>query len=244
LGNPLNFPSGRAYNYHRPPMVTLLFTSVFVIAVLAIAIFFWQKAANKSETTELLPPPLRVGLFPDAEPADMQTATEDLKKSLLENAAKGETNAVQRAYELNDRSFYDDVLNVLIAQVDSPAKLLSLVSFVTTHDLPVTVALAQRSIDYWKGSLDRNSTTKMLHIAALSDDAATYCQAVEVALSAHREGKLQDLSAVELQSLINGEYWLLSSHTRSSGAGFVLKQTISTAKRELEVRTKTSTTSS
>lgn len=218
-------------------MVTLLFTSVFVIAVLAIAIFFWQKAANKSETTELLPPPPRAGLFPDPEPAELQPAPEDLKKPLLENAAKGETNALQRAYQLNDRSFYDDVLNVLIAQVDSPAKLLSLVSFVTRHDLPVTVALAQKSFDYWRDSLDRNSTAKLLHLAALSDDAATYSQAVEAALSAHREGKLQDLSAVELQSLINGEYWLLSSNTRSSGAGFVLKRTLSTAKRELEITT-------
>ena len=218
-------------------MVTLLITSIFVIALLGIAIFFWQTAANKSETTELLPPPPRAGLFPDPEPAQFQSATDDLKKPLLENAAKGETNALQRAYELNERSFYDDVLNVLIAQVDSPAKLLSLVSFVTKQDLPVTVALAQKSIDYWKDSLDRQSTAKLLHIAALSDDAATYSQAVEVALSAHREGKLQDLSAVELQSLINGEYWLLSSNTRSSGAGFVLKRTLSTAKRELEITT-------
>jgi hypothetical protein len=217
-------------------MVTFLFTSV-VVALIAIAIFFWQKAANTSETTELLPPPSPAGLFPDPDPAQLPSATEDLKKLLLESAAKGETNALQRAYQLNDRSFYEEALDIFAAQVDSPAKLLSLVSYVTKHDLPVTVALAQRSIDYWKDSLDRHSTAKLLHIAALSDDAATYSQAVEVALSAHRLGKLQDLSAVELQSLINGEYWLLSSNTRSSGAGFVLKRTLSTAKRELEITT-------
>jgi hypothetical protein len=74
----------------------------------------------------------------------------------------------------------------------------------------------------------------MLHVAALSDDAETYRQAVELALNSWRNDKLPNLSAEELHSLINGEYWVLSSNTRSSGAGFVLKRTLATAKRELE----------
>jgi len=74
-----------------------------------------------------------------------------------------------------------------------------------------------------------------LHIAALSDDAQIYGQAVEVVLDVWREGKLQDVSAAELLSLFNGEFWVLSSNARSSGAGFVLKRTLSTAKRELEL---------
>jgi hypothetical protein len=41
------------------------------------------------------------------------------------------------------------------------------------------------------------------------------------------------LSAAELQQLLNSEFWLLSSSTRNSGAGFVLKRTLSLAKREL-----------
>jgi len=49
-----------------------------------------------------------------------------------------------------------------------------------------------------------------------------------------RNDKLPDISAEELHSLINGEFWVLSSNTRSSGAGFVLKRTLATAKRELE----------
>ena len=73
----------------------------------------------------------------------------------------------------------------------------------------------------------------MLHTAALSDDAATYETAVELALQSWREGKLRDVSAVELQSLFSGEFWLLSSAARSSGAGFVLKRTLANANREL-----------
>ena len=43
-----------------------------------------------------------------------------------------------------------------------------------------------------------------------------------------------DDNRAELQNLLNSEFWLLSSNTRNSGAGFVLKRTLSRAKSELE----------
>jgi hypothetical protein len=98
---------------------------------------------------------------------------------------------------------------------------------------PQDKALVQQAIEHWQESPDRNSAAEMLHTAALSDDAATYETAVELALQSWREGKLRDVSAVELQSLFSGEFWLLSSAARSSGAGFVLKRTLANANREL-----------
>ena len=89
-------------------------------------------------------------------------------------------------------------------------------------------------IESWRVSPDRKSTANMLHLAAAADDADTYREAVEVALSVWQRGGIPDLSAAELQNLFNSEFWLLSSRTRSSGAGFVLKQTLSRASRELE----------
>ena len=215
-------------------MVTLLITSVFVFGLLAIAVYFWQKAANTSQTIELPLPPPPTGLFPDVEPAQLPSPIEDPKTALIESAGKGDKNALVQANALNDSELYNEVLDIFVTQIDSEPKLLSLVSHVTRNELPVTKALAQKAMDYWKDSPDRHSTAKMLHLAALSDDAETYRQAVEVALKSWRDGKLPDLSAEELHSLINGEFWVLSSNTRSSGAGFVLKRTLSTAKRELE----------
>lgn len=215
-------------------MVTLLITSVFVFGLIAIAIFFWQKAANTTQPIELPLPPPPAGLFSDFKPAELPVPTEDPKKAVIESATKGDKNALAQARLLNDSSFYEEILNLFVSQIDSEPKLLSLVSYVTRNELPVTKALAQRQIDYWNDSRDRHSTAKMLHVAALSDDAETFRQAVEIALSSWRNGKLPEVSAVELQSLINGEYWVLSSNTRSSGAGFVLKRTLATAKRELE----------
>ena len=215
-------------------MVTLLITSVFVFGLLAIAIYFWQKAANTSQPIELPLPPQPAGLFSDFKPAVLPNPTEDPKKAITESATKGDKDALTQANALKDATLYEEVLNLFVAQVDSEPKLLSLVSHVKRNELPVTKALAQKAITYWKVSPDKDSTAKMLHLAALSDDAETYTQAVEIALNSWRNGKLHDVSAMELQALINGEFWVLSSNARSSGAGFVLKRTLATAKRELE----------
>ena len=82
---------------------------------------------------------------------------------------------------------------------------------------------------------NRNSTARLLHAAALSDNAKNYERAIELVLLSWRDGSLADLSAKELQSLFNSEYWVLSSRTRTSGAGFVLKETLSSANRELQL---------
>jgi hypothetical protein len=74
----------------------------------------------------------------------------------------------------------------------------------------------------------------MLHAAALSDDAETYRKAVDAVLREWLDGRIPDLSATELLALFNGEFWVLSAQTRSSGAGFLLKRTLSSAKRKLE----------
>ena len=218
-------------------MVTLLITSLFVLGLIAIAaIYFRQKFVNASQFTEsTLSPKPHTGLFSDFQPAQLPPTTEEPRKALLELAHTGDKKALHDAYAINDRALYDEVLNTLVTQIHNEAQLLSLVSYVTRNELPVNKTLAQKTIDCWQSSLDRNSTAKLLHIAALSDDAGTYGQAVEVVLNSWREGKLADVSAFELQSLFNGEFWVLSSNTRSSGAGFVLKRTLTTAKRELEL---------
>jgi hypothetical protein len=101
-------------------------------------------------------------------------------------------------------------------------------------ELEAKKALAEEFIDAWQVSPDRVSTAKMLHLAALADDADIFRTAVETALSVWKRGSVPDLSAAELQTLFNSEFWILSSAVRSSGAGFVLKRTLSRAKRELE----------
>ena len=98
-----------------------------------------------------------------------------------------------------------------------------------------TFEQAIEAIREYQQTPNRSTTAKLLHAAALSDNAKNYERAMELVLMSWRDGSLADLSAKELQSLFNSEYWVLSSHTRTSGAGFVLKQTLSSANRELEL---------
>lgn len=167
-------------------MVTLLITSVFVFALIAIAIYFWQKPANTSQSNELPPPPEPRNLFSDV-------AVNQLRPQVSE--------------ELSDKG----------QKVDAE-----------------TFQEAIKAIKSFQQSPDKNSTANLLRAAALSDDAKNYGRAIELVLMSWRDGSLSDLSARDLQSLLNSQYWGLSSRTRTSGAGFVLKETLSTANRELE----------
>jgi hypothetical protein len=220
-------------------MVTLLFTSVFIIGILAVALYFWQKPA-KSESPVALPPiPPPRGLFSEGETtqsASLEAAakeTEEQRSLLIAKARSGDKSALDEAHALNDREFYDELLNTMVAAAASDAGLLSLVSHVARNELPVNNQLAQAVLESWKKSPDRNSTAKALHVAALADDPELYQGAVEAALNYWRTGKLVDISPQELQALFDGEFWVLSSRTRSSGAGFVLKRILANARREL-----------
>jgi hypothetical protein len=173
-------------------MVTFLITSVLVLVLIGIAIYFWQKPAHHTETAELPPPPV-TSLFANQNSAQLLEAPEE-EQPVVEPQPAIQENGEREA----------------------------------------KIAAAREFFESWKESPDRTSIAKMLHLAADTDDAETYNNAAELALNIWQQGKLPDVSAAELHSLLNSEYWLLSSRTRSSGAGFILKRTLSRAKRELE----------
>ncbi len=169
-------------------MVTLLFTSVLVLGLLAIAIYFWQRPANSAESDEWrLPPPQRGNLFSEVR-VNQMIAPPEIQTPKAEHKV--------------DRETFEQAIKAIREFQQSP---------------------------------NRNTTAKLLHAAALSDNAKNYERAIELVLMSWRDRTLSDLTAKELQSLFNSEYWVLSSSTRTSGAGFVLKQTLSTANRELEI---------
>jgi hypothetical protein len=169
-------------------MVTFLISSVLVVGLIAIAIYFWQKPAKTSETIELPPAPTYVqGLFSDFRVNEPRTAT--VSNQLPETTKQ-----------------------------------------VSHEDFEEAIA----AIRTFQQSPDRISTAKLLHVAALTDDAKTFGRALELVLLSWRDRSLSDVSAKDLQALFNSEYWVLSSRTRTSGAGFVLKETLSKANRELE----------
>jgi hypothetical protein len=223
-------------------MVTLLlFALAFAFAtfaVIGVGLFFWQKSGRDDSERVLPPPPDPRGLFADTSSSneeEMATVAREADRSaLIARAQNDERSALLDAHQTKDAALYDRVLTELLKLADSDAKLLALMSYLAKNELPVSRELATAVIASWQKSPDRSGTSKALHFAALSDDANVYQGAVEQALQFWREGKLSDVSAIELRALFDGEFWILSSRTRSSGAGFVLKRTLDSARRELE----------
>lgn len=225
-------------------MVPFLITSFFILAIAAIAIYFWQKPAA-STTVDILPPPPGRALFIDGTSegralvlADAEqratVATTQQRAEVLGRARNGDKSTLPEALNLADAQLYEEALNLLVTNADSDPKLLSLVSYVTRNEFRVNQNLAASQLAAYRRAPDRNSTAKTLHIAALCDDAVVYHSAVEAVLEFWRAGQLTSVSATELRSILDGEFWVLSSATRSSGAGFLLKRTLANARRELE----------
>ena len=215
-------------------MVTFLITSLVILGFLGLAIYFWQKPAPQADV-ELLPP-LRDNRTLFEPPEILEVASEPVREEqqakILAHANSGGLTALNDAARLEDKNFYNEVMGTMLSNAND-SKLVSIASYVSRNNLDVTISLAERFRQSWQANPNRQSTATMLHLAALANDAATFTTAVEALLKVWQDKKLNDVSAEELNSLINSEYWLLSSEERSSGAGFVLKQTIAKAKSEL-----------
>jgi hypothetical protein len=223
-------------------MVTLFITALAIVFIIGIGFYFLLRSSATSDERVLPPNPGFHGLFGE-DPADSRAekkkiaaATSESKaSSLLDRARRGDRSALADANRNSEPAVYNQVLNELVAQAADNAGLLSLMSYVAQNELPVSRTLATAAVASWKDSPDRGSTAKALHFAALSNDANVYRETVESALQFWRVGKLSGISAAELRALFDGEFWILSSRTRSSGAGFVLKRTLDNARRELEM---------
>jgi hypothetical protein len=219
-------------------MVTILISFLFIVGFLVIALYFWQKPDKSAQSGELPEPPKPAGLFAD-ESAQVLTlpestsALEAERSELKERAKTGNRNVLREAQALDDQHFYDQILDLVVDSADTDSKLLALVSFLSREQLPVNETVGRAMLEWWKKSPDRSTTTKTMHVVALANDASLYNEAVLTALQFWHRGQLADTSPGELRSLFEGEFWLLSSKVRSSGAGFVLKRTLAKARREL-----------
>lgn len=222
-------------------MVILLFTSIVIILLVAV-VYLWQKPSSPTldafEAHPPLPPSEPRSLFAggnaNQDPELGESAPQTTRELLLKRAASGDNTALDEAQKNFDRNTYDEILAALVLHADSDARLLSVLTHVTRNELPISKALAEAGIRSWKKSPDRGSTSRTFHITALADDPGLYQATVDSALEFFRKGILVDVSAAELRALFDGEYWVLSSETRSSGAGFILKRSLAKARRELE----------
>ncbi len=225
-------------------MIAIIFFSFLTLIGAAFSIYLWQRTPSGTPDNRNLPPRGFEGLFdgPDQVPLveDRQLATQATRRELLELARGGDLNVLNKAHSTRDPGLYAEVLDALVESTSERQEdFAALVSHVSrSNQLRANKQLARRLLETWKGSPDRRSTTEMIHIAALSDDAEIYEEAVEAALEFWRPGKLPQFSAEELVELFVSQYWLLAPEARRGGVGFALKRRLLGVRRELATATR------
>src|SRR6185503_1749073 len=96
-------------------MVALLFTSIFIIGLVAWALYLWAPRRKSSEQDALFPPAPPRGLFSDNHETELPVVaavpdTEAARLALRERVGKGDKSALNEAHALGDRSFYTDLM--------------------------------------------------------------------------------------------------------------------------------------
>ncbi|PYS85609.1 MAG: hypothetical protein DMF67_00245 [Acidobacteria bacterium] len=229
-------------------MSAILIISVFLIFVASLALLRTKRPRSNEEAEQLPPRFGSRGLFggdalgspgggsnDDAEPE--KNASEELEKTLCARAERGDFEALKDAHA-GGVELYRRILDALVERcANSPEDLRALAALLAGSDeLRSSPALAERLLEVWRQSPARPATAELLRVAALSDDAETFGLAVSTVLRAWEDGRLGDTGAEELRSLFEGEYWLLSSEAKRSGAGFLLKQKLADARHRLAAR--------
>lgn len=155
------------------------------------------------------------------------------RADLLERAKRFDLQTLEESQAQPE--LYHELLNQLIEQsADSQQKLAQLVGHLTgSQRLRSNVRLAEMMISVWKNSPDNQSTAQMLHIVALTDEAALLQQATEMIFDSWKSGLLPRLSAKDFLALVESEYWVLAPEARRSGAGFILKNSLAELRRRL-----------
>jgi hypothetical protein len=182
-------------------MIVIIFIALVAIIGAFFSVYLFQSRPYQKEVDPVLPARRFDGLFEPktlAASIDDQQETGERRRNLLDRAGRGELKTLGEARQTRDSPLYSDVLNALVDwAADRQESFEALVSHVSkSDDLRANKRLAQRVIENWKlkAAPGRRSTVEMIHIAALSDDAKTYGQAMDTAMDLWRRGYLTQLS--------------------------------------------------
>ncbi len=157
------------------------------------------------------------------------------RAAFMTRAASDDLSVLEDAQRTSDAALYRVVLDDLVERaLKADEKLSALVAYVKEHGtLRGSVKLAEAYGAVWQETPDRATTATMLHLAAIADDADTYRKAAEIACLIWQSGQLLQFNGEELRQLIDSQYWLLAADARRTGAGFVLKQRLTSLRDDL-----------
>jgi len=220
-------------------IITLIF-----LAAVAYTLYRKQQELNSYRGDNELGPVRPRSLFEDSPesvarlrplPEELSRVEGERRGQMLARATDGDYTVLVEAHRANDATLYGALLGETMNWATrSENNLGELASFIATDkELRSNVALSDAYIELWKISPDLTTTARMLHLAALADDADAFGRAVDAAVTASRDGRLPQVSTADLRALIESEFWVMTTDARVTGAGFVLKQRLATLREEL-----------
>lgn len=224
-------------------MDTILFISILLLAAATLAIHFWNRRLPPKEPDFFPEPRVFDGLFAEQHAEEMklfaqaeaERRAQEERRRLLDRAAEGDKTALDEACVNGDDAFYREILQTLVERAEGDeAALRSIAKYIVdSRALRSSGEFAAMMIERWSEAPDRLSFAGALHLAALSDDAAVYRRAVEVALKHFRDGRLPRISTEDFLATVESAYWLIDAEARNSGSGFILKRLIVDVRRGL-----------
>jgi hypothetical protein len=215
---------------------------IFILLLVTTAYWLYRRQYKKhlSNDTENLMPPYSGGLFNDPYTQSFIKKEEDpsikQRAYYLASSSNGDLTVLKEVYTNENLVLYREVLDKLIDYtLNSNGDLRTIKSFILKNkDLRSNARLAQIFIEEWKVSPTKEGFTNVLHITALSDDAAMFEIAVDAIVDCWRTENLPHIQASNLLALIESEYWVIAPEARQSGAGFLLKRRLVHLRRELK----------
>lgn len=229
-------------------MSAVLIISIFLLAAISFALYRTKRQSLKSAAEQdFLPPPSR-GLFEDASRAAPGVgdggdgganavapyAQAEHAARLRERAARGELATLGEARSTGDKKLYDEVLGALLRRDASAENVRAVAAHVIgVEGLRASRMLAGALLTLWRISPDNVPLTDFVRVAALSDDAGVFREAVEEVVESWERGHFPERSAEDLCRLFESEYWLIAPEAVRTGAGFRLKQQLADVRRRL-----------
>jgi hypothetical protein len=219
-------------------MTAILLISLLIFLASALIISRWQRKPSFRDS-EMRSIGGRA-LFEAEEPKQEEP---DTRAMILARAEAGDLTAL---IDSNGTQLYGEALERLLewsrgdvsgASGASGERLTKITSFILANDsLRTNSELAGLVGERWLSAPSTQALPQMLRMAALSDDAGTFERSIDAVMQCFRQGQLAPMTAGELRTLIEAEYWVLSDVARRSGRGNVLKQTLARVHRDLAVR--------
>lgn len=213
-------------------MTATLLIAFFLLVAASFVIIRSKRSKPTREDDFNYFPARAPGLFDDDTPRALNAAARQAADEaravhvtdLRERATRGEVEVLRDDALRADARLYAEILDTLVANVDaSPGKLAAIASAVARDDrLRATKGLADSLVRAYAGDARAIPTADLLRVAALSDDAATFADALDAVFEAWSAGRVPLLTASDLLDLFEAEYQMLAPAARQGGSAFLL----------------------